>query len=698
MGAGAFRALLLLLWILSTAADRLWWLRHGGLPAWDQADYLNSALDHGRALGLLPGGAWQGWQALLDLSPKIPPLGSLVNGAVIAVSGDAPAQAAWSLSLWNGLLLLATAGWALSLRSPQRLAREFALLAAAAVSLAPMFLELRTDYLLELPLTACVTLALWRLGCWLDPTRPSSWWQALIASLAVAAALLVKQSALLVLIPACVWVLVVALRSGVRRQAQLALGLAVVTLSLLPWLRHNWITTLGGTNRAVIESAAREGDPGVLTLAGWLWYPRLIPDQIGWVLLVIGLSGLVLLLQQRRSGLVAPPRDGSDRSQAWIWLVGMLVLGWLFTNLSPNKDSRYIAPLLPPLLLLLSRGWLQWGLWIRGRWPVQARWLPGAALAIGGLAAASPAWMQQSARLQNRHQGPLESIVQRAGGGVPGVAPKTLIVVPSTPDLNQHNVSYYGRRNGGQLVGRQLGGSLDHVQPVLNYAELVLLAEGDQGSVRKAARRLDRAVREFGVFERVDTFSRPGGGSYSLWRRRADVPVSPGFDQRFPALASALEKGPSGLDPIFRSVAIEHMLDGHFLYKGPAREAALARLRADPGDRQARWTLALLAVLANRPTEASRQFAALEQVLPDNPWPSAFRAVVLLAGWNPSEAAAVASAANERQGDQPVLMGLDAAGSVLSGAIWRLPDAVDILPKAVRVIEQSLDPQENASS
>ncbi|MGB1197037.1 MAG: phospholipid carrier-dependent glycosyltransferase [Synechococcus sp.] len=698
MGAGAFRALLLLLWVLSTAADRLWWSRHGGLPAWDQADYLNSALDHGRVLGLLPGGGWQGWQALLDLSPKIPPLGSLVNGAVIAVSGDAPAQAAWSLSLWNGLLLLATAGWALSLRSPQRLAREFALLAAAAVSLTPMLLELRTDYLLELPLTACVTLALWRLGCWLGPTRPSSWWQAFVAALAVSAALLVKQSALLVLIPACAWVLVVALRSGVRRQAQLALGLAVVTLSLLPWLRHNWITTLGGTNRAVIESAAREGDPGVLTLAGWFWYPRLIPDQIGWVLLVIGGSGLLLLLQQRRSGLVAPPRDGSDRAQAWSWLLGMLLLGWLFTNLSPNKDSRYIAPLLPPLLLLLSRGWLQWGLWLRRRWPVQARWLPGLALAAGGLAAATPAWMQQSARLQNRHQGPLAAIVRRAGGGVPGAEPSTLIVVPSTPDLNQHNVSYYGRRNGGQLVGRQLGGSRAHVQPVLDYAELVLLAEGDQGSVRKAARRLDRAVRDSGVFTRVDTFPRPDGGSYSLWRRRADVPASPGFDQRFPALASALERGPSGLDPIFRSVAIEHMLDGHFLYRGPARKAALARLNIDSGDRQARWTLALLAVLANRPIEASKQFAALEQVLPDNPWPSAFRAVVLLAGWDPAQAAAVAAAANTRLGDQPVLMGLDASASVLSGAIWRIPEAIDLVPKAIRVIEQSLGTQENASS
>ena len=143
-------------------------------------------------------------------------------------------------------------------------------------------------------------------------------------------------------------------------------------------------------------------------------------------------------------------------------------------------------------------------------------------------------------------------------------------MVPSTPDLNQHNVSYYGRRNGGQLVGRQLGGSRDHVQPVLDRAELVLLAEGDQGSVRKAARKLDRAVRESGVFKRVQVFPRPGGGSYSLWRRRADA-ASSGFEQRFPLWRLRLRRG-LWLDPIFSSVAIEHMLDGHFP-QGP-REAA----------------------------------------------------------------------------------------------------------------------------
>ena len=298
----------------------------------------------------------------------------------------------------------ATAGWALNLRSPQRLARPFALLAAAVVSLAPMLLELRTDYLLELPLTACVTLALWRLGCWLEPHRQSSWWQAFAAALAVSVALLVKQSALLVLIPAFGWVVVVSLRSGFRRRVQLLAGMTVVALSLLPWLRHNWITTLGGTNRAVLESAAREGDPGVLTLRVGSGTPAAGIRSAGCCCWLVSRSGA--LAQQRRCGLVAPPRDGADRSQAWVWLVGMLVLGWLFTNLSPNKDSRYIAPLLPLLLLLLSRGWLQWGLWIRRRWPVQARWLPGLALTTGGLAATALASIQQSARLQRRHQGP----------------------------------------------------------------------------------------------------------------------------------------------------------------------------------------------------------------------------------------------------------------------------------------------------
>ena len=248
-----FWAALLLIWLLATGADRLWWELQTGLPAWDQADYLNSALDHGRAIGVLPGGGWQGWNALLDLSPKIPPLASLVNGSVMALSGDDPAAAAWSLSLWHGLLLLAVAGWGRRLQGD-----GLALLACGLTAIAPALLDLRTDYVLEMPLAAMGTLALWRLSCWCDPRRGGRWGQALLATVCALAAVLIKQSALLLLVPAGLWAAGVAVR---RRGRWLRQGVLLPVLTLLmigPWLRHNWITSLGGTNRAVFESAARE--------------------------------------------------------------------------------------------------------------------------------------------------------------------------------------------------------------------------------------------------------------------------------------------------------------------------------------------------------------------------------------------------------------------------------------------------------
>ena len=199
------------------------------------------------------------------------------------------------------------------------------------------------------------------------------------------------------------------------------------------------------------------------------------------------------------------------------------------------------------------------------------------------------------------------------------------------------------------------------------------------------------------MFEPVERFPRPRGGSYSLWKRRDDRPPSEGFAARFPQLAVGMAQGPAGLDPLFSAVAIEHMLDGHFCYRSPVRRAALARLEADPKDQQARWTLALLAVLANRPDAAAAQFSALEGLLPDNPWPSAYRSVVTLAGWQPWASAAIADRAAGVHDNNAVLQGLGDVSATLGGAIWRLPAALKSVPLAVDAVEAVLD-QEQASS
>ena len=123
----------------------------------------------------------------------------------------------------------------------------------------------------------------------------ASWPAAFVAALAIAAALLIKQSALLLLLGPAVWAAWVGCRERSRR-LQLLAALAFVLALVAPWLGHNLITVIGGTNRATLESAAREGDPTALTLAGWLWYPSRLPQLIGTVPLLVGLAGGCLAL------------------------------------------------------------------------------------------------------------------------------------------------------------------------------------------------------------------------------------------------------------------------------------------------------------------------------------------------------------------------------------------------------------------
>ncbi|WP_320675591.1 glycosyltransferase family 39 protein [Prochlorococcus sp. MIT 1300] len=681
-----FWGLVTLLWCIATGLDRLWWNFHAGFPSWDQADYLNSALDHGRAIGFLDGGQWLGWKHLLDLSPKIPPLASLINGSVLSIAGDSPAEAAWSLSIWHGLLLFAIAGWGKTLKG-----EGFALLTASFVAIAPALMELRTDYVLEMSLTSTVTLALWKLGCWWDPQKGGRWGQSLLACLTVTAAILVKQSALLALLPAVAWASWIAIKRSQATRWQLLIGLTIFSLSIIPWLHHNWITTIGGTNRAVIESAIKEGDPSLFTLENWIWYPRLLPEQIGALYLAIGISGLFLwsIQQSQTNHPLSKSHKEQDDYKSWLWLIITLISAWILTSLSPNKGDRYITPLLPPLLLLLSRGWWEWGTWFNQHYPGKT-WKMPCFLITGFLATIPNSLTSQVKRLVLHKQGPLEEIVDTARRANPSKKPMTVIVIPSTPDLNQHNVSYYGRRQGGQLVGRQLGNNKSDLKPLLAQAKWVILAEGDQGSVRSDAKAVDQGIRASKFFIEIKRFPRPQGGSYSLWQRSLKAPPATNFAKDFSKLARGLNNGPKGLAEVFDQVAIQHMLDGHFEYRLEVRENALKQLRKNRNNPDAHWSLALLATLSNRPNQAAKHFSSLEKLLPNSPWPSAYRSVVTLAAWDPWTAVLVADKANQKRPNN-VLQGLGDLSGVIGGAIWRLPNASKSIPRAIEEIETALE-------
>ena len=52
--------------------------------------------------------------------------------------------------------------------------------------------------------------------------------------------------------------------------------------------------TIGGTKRAVIESAVIEGEPSIFSFENWFWYLKIFPKQIGISLFIVGISGWIL--------------------------------------------------------------------------------------------------------------------------------------------------------------------------------------------------------------------------------------------------------------------------------------------------------------------------------------------------------------------------------------------------------------------
>jgi hypothetical protein len=501
-------------------------------------------------------------------------------------------------------------------------------------------------------------------------------------------AVLVKQSALLMVALPSAWVAITALGSRGRR-LQVLVALALVLGLVFPWLHHNWITTLGGTNRAVFESAANEKDPPVLSLASWLWYARRLPSQLGPVLPLPALGVALLTAWKSRQKLGPWLRQPLGYlPEGWGWLIGCLLAGWLATSLSPNKDSRYITPVLPLLMMVIARGWWAVGTWFQGR--QGQSWTAATALASGLISAGMTTTSAAANQIRSEAPPSLEPAIRRLRAEV-GTAPTTLVVLPGHADLNEQNVSSFGRRQAGQIEGRRAGLQRRDHDLVLQRSEWFLLASGDQGTQREPMQELSRRVRRDGRFEKVGQWPWDQGRNIELWRRRAGAPGGDleTFDRDFMRLARGMETGPAGLAKVMTRIGIEHQLDGHFLYQERVKAWAEQQLQKDPNDADALWSLALLATLQNRPQLAQARFGQLQSQQPGNPWPSGYRAVVLLADWQPGSARRLLGQTTASK-NQPVLQGLEDLSRVLSGDLGGMRSIGQSLPAAIDQIKTNL--------
>ena len=563
---------LTILWFLGAVSDRLWFAFDKSVPAWDQADYLTGSLTYLRALqnAQLFSGEW--WTHFWELSPKVPPLTYILTVPFQNIFGMGADQATLVHLLFSAILLSSVYSLGGKLFN-----QKVGFWAATLCILFPGLYRYRLQFLLDYPLTAMVTLSFCCLTFWYlsnikflselgnrknnreeinnkrfdlpsettsIPEIPlpnnftqtdnlstlhtrSNWLWATAFGLTFGLAILVKQTTIFFLFVPLLWVGVNILRKRQwHKLIQLIYSLCLSVVVFYPWASTNWLLMLTAGKRATVDSAIAEGDPNLLSLDAWIYYWKLLPYHVSLPLLIIPIGGFIFYFIQPSK----KKEKFSTQLASCQWLAVFLIGSYLICTININKDFRYTLPLLPVLSILLAYGlmqfpekigqqirWLTVGLsvvlMLLNLWPVNSIFLRQFAT-----------WLSPGA-VYDAHLGqewPHQKVIAEIVKTDPYLQ-STLGVLPSTPEINQHNLNYYGALQNLQVYGRQVGTNLKQVpQDVRSLSWFVTKTES-QGSVnriKKAQAAIVNTIEQSQNFQLQKSWKLPDNSNLNLYHRQ----------------------------------------------------------------------------------------------------------------------------------------------------------------------------------
>ena len=544
--AGKSWLVLGIIWLLGAIGDRLWFALDRSVPAWDQAEYLTSTLNYLQALQHPQWFSGDWWTNFWLLSTKIPPLVYILTVPFLQVFGAGGDRATLVHLLFSAILLASVYSLGVQLFN-----RQVGLWAAAICVLLPGLYRYRLQFLLDFPLTAAITFCFYCLTMWKEEassaasnvrdvtdsrnqekgkkfylSRLSFFW-AIAFGISLGLSILVKHTTVLFLFAPILWLAVGAVRQKAwGRLAQLAGALLVSAAVFGPWAKTNWLLILTGGKRATVDSAIAEGDPGLNTINAWIYYIQHLPEHVSWPLLLIPLVGLILYYCRNRADSQSILHLNSCR-----WLAVFWVGAYLINSLNINKDDRYVIPYLPVLSIFLAYCLTLWP----SRWGRQIRWgtIGLAILAmlfhiwpLGGGLGHSLVQVFSPGNSSYPYLGkewPHQEVIAEIIDTEPYLQ-STLGVLPSTPEINQHNLNYYGALANFQVYGRQVGTNLKEVPQDVRSLSWFLTKTGPQGSIREKIRKAQNAavaaIETGDKFQLQKSWVLPDNTNLNLYRKR----------------------------------------------------------------------------------------------------------------------------------------------------------------------------------
>ncbi|MBL1211165.1 glycosyltransferase family 39 protein [Geminocystis sp. GBBB08] len=530
---------LFFIWGFGLIVDRIWFSLDHRIPSWDPSEYLNGVMVYKEALKTphFFDASW--WREFWLLSNKIPPLMYIFTAPFFLTLGASVDHGNLVLSLFSLILLISISYLGILFFNA-----KIALFAWSLIQLIPALYYYRLEFLLDYPLTSIVTFSFTCFSYWYFTKTKFSWWLAILSGISFGLGIMLKQTfAFFLFLPICFAFISLFIYKKWDKLTQLITSFIIATLIFFPWYRTNWLLIFTSGKRATIDSAILEGDPPLNTLQAWTFYGKVLPYLLSWHLFIIPLICLIYLAIKYLTNKSAKPnkisafiqhnfyqnqlnvKNGnySLTSLISIWLAMFLVGGYLLSSLNINKDARYILPLLPVLVLIISA-------LIYSYQAVGSKFLKLFTLLLalilmlfnlfplGGdfLTNKLSPKMQNFPYMSTKWATP--EVISTAINITPYLK-SNIGVLPSTPEINQHNISFFGSIPSFKVFGRQVGVQEKFVLRDVNSLDWFLTKTGYQGSIPDAQKTTVELVENNGDFGLVKQWSLPDESELKLYHR-----------------------------------------------------------------------------------------------------------------------------------------------------------------------------------
>ncbi len=422
------------------------------VPTWDDASHLNNALNYQRVISQIQLFSPDWWHELWAQSPSYTaPFIYILTVPFLNVFGKAV-----NSGILVNILFIITLVFTIYYLSKSAFSTQVSLWASGVCLMFPSLLNVQTMYMLDYGIVTMSCLTFLTLTLWKDAnTRSKSWQWSLIFGVTFGCLMLSKPTGFLFLLFPIIFLLCSFLKNR-NWLGLMQFGVAIIiSWSIFgSWFSQNWVTIITSALGANAMGKA-EGDPGGDTLAGWLYYIKILTQLISLPILVTTI-GIILLWILRKNQIGNPLKDRSS-----LWLLIYCLGGYFLCSLATNKDSRFILPIFPVLGIFIS---VSFNLF-QTTWASRLRWatvgITGSIVLINlfGIPGADNLLKVPYIgyglihRVDVKSTFPHQQIIQEIINDRPYLK-STIGILASSHDLNAENLNLYGALANFQVYAR----------------------------------------------------------------------------------------------------------------------------------------------------------------------------------------------------------------------------------------------------